>query len=431
MPTDTLLFLDCPSGISGDMVVAALLDLGADPDVLAAALESLPLDGFRIETAHVRKAGLACCDFRVLLDAAHENHDHDMDWLHGHDHDGHHHHHDGHHNDHDGHGHPHEHRGLAEIRSLLAGAALTERARDLASSVFDVLARAEAKAHGTSPEEVHFHEVGAVDSIVDIVSAAVCLDSLGVRRVAVSDLFEGTGTVRCQHGILPVPVPAVTHIAQEAGLVLRVGPVPGEFVTPTGAAIAAAWRTDALPERFRILRTGLGAGKREYARPSFLRALLLEPLAAESDSDVEVVSRLECDIDDASGEELAFAAERLRTAGALEVDYAPLVMKKGRPGWRLAVLCRKGDEHRFSTQILAQTSTLGVRWVEMRRRTARREMRSVSTPWGDIPVKVSRKDGAARPHPEYEAVAAAARAANVPFRRVHDAAVAAFLALGE
>ena len=273
-----MLYLECSSGISGDMTVAALLDAGASEDVLRRALDSLPVEGFSVQVGRVKKSGLDACDFAVLLDEEHENHDHDMAYLHGpageppHGH-GHVHGHDRAHdharggaspNDHArGHSHPHahedesphapahdharirshEHRGLPEILAIIEAADMSERAKATARRVFQVLAEAEAAAHGVGVDEVHFHEVGAVDSIADVVAAAVCLDDLDVTDVVVPVLCEGQGTVRCQHGVIPVPVPAVVNVAAAHGIPLRILDVQGELVTPTGAALVAAVRT--------------------------------------------------------------------------------------------------------------------------------------------------------------------------------------------
>ncbi|WP_293736656.1 LarC family nickel insertion protein [uncultured Phascolarctobacterium sp.] len=279
------LYLECNAGISGDMLVAALLDLGADRAKLDEALQSIPAKGFTYNISRVSKAGVDCCDFDVVLDAEHENHDHDMSFLHGeavaaqvHSHEHcHEHEHDHVHTPHEHH-HHHEHRGLKEVIEIINGTQMSEHARALALKIFDIIAEAEGKAHAVAKEDVHFHEVGAIDSIVDIVAIAVCFDSLGVDEVIVPELCEGRGTVRCQHGVLPVPVPATANIMQSFGLNVRLLPVQGEFVTPTGAAAAAAlMTTDELPEQFKICAIGLGAGKRQYERPSILRALLIEP----------------------------------------------------------------------------------------------------------------------------------------------------------
>ena len=261
------LYLECYSGISGDMTVAALLDLGADRKKLDQALKSLPLTGFCTEISRVTKSGLEVCDFNVILEV--DNHDHDMEYLHGYT--------EGkeHHQSHEHH-HSHEHRGLKEIQEILQAGKLTDRARNTALKIFDVLAEAESKAHGLPKDQVHFHEVGAVDSIVDITAVAVCLDDLDIQEVIVPVLYEGTGFIRCQHGLIPVPVPAVSNIVSAHGLKLKITDIQGELVTPTGAAIVAAVRTgDKLPEEFTIEKTGLGAGKRQYACPGILRAILL------------------------------------------------------------------------------------------------------------------------------------------------------------
>lgn len=303
------LYLECNSGISGDMTVAALLDLGADEQVLRDTLASLPLSGYEVEITRVKKAGIDCCDFNVKLE--HDNHDHDMNYLHGHEagshihseeahchsHEHSHHTHGeeahchdhihgehvhggmehGHSHSHGGHGHSHEHRGLSEIEQILRGGSLTEGALTLALKIFRILGEAESKAHGVPMDQVHFHEVGAVDSIVDIAAAAICLDHLGIEEVIVPRLCEGQGTIRCQHGILSVPVPAVANILERYGLRVQIMNLKGEFITPTGAAIAAAVQTsNQLPEEFIIRRIGLGAGKREYERPGMLRAMLIE-----------------------------------------------------------------------------------------------------------------------------------------------------------
>ncbi len=269
------LYLECYSGISGDMVVGALLDLGASQKVLEEQLGSLPVEGFKVQISRVKKSGLDACDFNVILDRQYENHDHDNEYLyaqegyghkahihthaHGHGEHTHTHEHGEHththeHGEHEhAHrhdGHTHEHRGLPEIRDIISRSKISDRAKKIASDIFLVLAEAESKAHGVSVEEVHFHEVGAVDSIVDIVAAAVCLDDLNITDVIVPELYEGRGTVRCQHGVIPVPVPAVVHIIGAHNISLHMTGTEAELVTPTGAAIVAATRTsDRLPER--------------------------------------------------------------------------------------------------------------------------------------------------------------------------------------
>lgn len=420
------LYLECSSGISGDMAVAALLDLGADQRVLEEALDSLPVKGFQIRISRVKKAGLDMCDFDVILDAEHENHDHDMEYLHGHDH---HHAHENHHHcqEHGAvhHGHHgsacrvqeipenpqehshsgaslHVHRSLPDIVQIIEHGALTDRARQIAVRIFEILAKAEAKAHGVPEDQVHFHEVGAVDSIVDIVAAAVCLDNLNITEVIVPRLCEGQGTIRCQHGILPVPVPAVVNITQEYGLPIQVTETKGELVTPTGAAIVAAVRTSGkLPDAFVIEKTGMGAGKRKYDRPSMLRAMLI----CSDAKDRDLIYKLETNIDDCSGESLGYAMERLMEAGARDVHYTPVYMKKNRPAYQLNVICTEEDISRMEQIIFEETTTIGIRRVPMERTVLLRENRTVQTALGEAQVKICRLNGRVRCFPEYNSVA--------------------------
>lgn len=273
------LYLECYSGISGDMLTGALLDLGADQEKLEQVLKTIPAQGFDIQISKVQKSGISAVDFDVLLDHEHENHDHDMAYLFGEnapDAEEEHHH---HHHDHDGH--HHEHRSLQDVLSVIDGTQMTQGAKELAGRIFRIVAEAESEVHARPLNEVHFHEVGAIDSIVDIISIAVCFDDLREKEqisdVVVPVLYEGTGTVRCQHGVLPIPVPAVAAIVRKHGIRMHLIPDLGEFVTPTGAACVAALRTsDQLPAEFVIRKTGLGAGKREYRRAGVVRAMLLE-----------------------------------------------------------------------------------------------------------------------------------------------------------
>ncbi|MCI5900869.1 MAG: nickel pincer cofactor biosynthesis protein LarC [Lachnospiraceae bacterium] len=388
------LYLECCSGISGDMMTAALLDLGADVEVLRKALKSLPVDGYEIKISRVKKAGLDVCDFDVVLDAAHENHDHDMEYLYGHQKEQR----EGH-----GHGHvSHEHRSLADILKLIEMGDLTPRAKQTASDIFCILGEAEARAHGVPGDQVHFHEVGAVDSIVDIVSAAVCLDNLEITDVIVEELYEGRGTIRCQHGILPIPVPAVVNIAQKHHLNLRITDVEGELVTPTGAAIAAAIRTkERLPEHFSIQRVGMGAGKRSYACAGILRAMLI--CGEEQGMYLrDFVCRLETNIDDCSGEMLGFLMERLMEAGAKDVSYTPIYMKKNRPAYQVTVICRDEDADRMEDIIFEETTTIGIRKIKMERSILKRDIRTISTEFGEMKVKVCELPSGERIYPEYE-----------------------------
>ena len=290
---------------------------------------------------------------------------------------------------------------MKEILEILSRVDMTERARETAVRIFDILADAEAAAHGVDRNQVHFHEVGAVDSIVDIVAVAVCLDDLDVTEVIVPYLCEGNGMVRCQHGLIPIPVPAVANIAQTHGLVLKPTDIQGELVTPTGAAIVAAVRTSGrLPERFTIQKVGLGAGKRQYERPSILRAMLIEDVSEKSDE----ICKLESNIDDCTGEMLGYVMERLFEAGARDVHYTPVFMKKNRPAWQLNVICDPGDRQKLEEIIFSETTTIGIRRVNMQRTVLERENVRVATPLGEAGVKVCRFGGKEKYYPEYDSV---------------------------
>ena len=491
------LYLETSSGISGDMFVAAMIDLGADPEVLERALNSIPADGFMVEISSVKKSGIACCDFNVILDAAHENHDHDMAYLYGpapvssaapqeeaphchchedeevhhchchedeevhhchchedeeahhchchEDEEAHHchcheeeeahhchchedeeephcHGHGGeephHHHDHE---HHHHHgRHLAEILDIIAETDMTDSAKALAGKMFHIVAEAESLAHHMPLEEVHFHEVGAIDSIVDIIAAAVTFDSLGITDVIIPCLTEGRGTVRCQHGVLPVPVPATMNIIEAYDMPLTIMEAKGEYVTPTGAAIAAAiCTTHQLPKAFRIVATGLGAGKRAYTeRTNILRAYLIEGNAMEEGKD-EIV-KLETDIDDSTGEALGYTIDRLMQAGALDVHYSPVYMKKNRPAWELTVICKKSRMEELEDIIFKETTTIGIReFPSIMRSILHRNQKQVETPFGIAEVKEVALPGERRFYPEYESVKAIAEKEHLPFAEVY------------
>lgn len=456
------LYLETSSGISGDMFVAAMIDLGADPEALERALNSIPADGFMVEISSVKKSGIACCDFNVILDAAHENHDHDMAYLYGpapvssaapqeeshhchgcedeeahhchchedeevhhchchEDEEAHHCHGRGGEESHHHHEHHHHHgRHLAEIMGIIDATDMTDSAKALAGKMFHIVAEAESLAHHMPLEEVHFHEVGAIDSIVDIIAAAVTFDSLGITDVIIPCLTEGRGTVRCQHGVLPVPVPATMNIIEAYDMPLTIMEAKGEYVTPTGAAIAAAiCTTHQLPKAFRIVRTGLGAGKRDYTeRTNILRAYLIEGNAMEEGKD-EIV-KLETDIDDSTGEALGYTIDRLMQAGALDVHYSPVYMKKNRPAWELTVICKKSRMEELEDIIFKETTTIGIReFPSVMRSILHRNQKQVETPFGIAEVKEVALPGERRFYPEYESVKAIAEKEHLPFAEVY------------
>lgn len=407
------LYLECYSGISGDMTVAALLDLGADREVLKESLKSLPVGGFRTEITRVKKSGLDACDFSVILEQ--DNHDHDMEYLHGSEKS-----YTGHHEYTHSHEYPHEHRGMKEITEIIQKSEMTARAKKMAMRVFGILAQAESKAHGVPVEEVHFHEVGAVDSIVDIAAIAICMDNLDISNVIVPVLYEGTGFIRCQHGQIPVPVPAVTHIAETHKLKLKITDIQGELVTPTGAAVVAAFRTsDRLPEDFTMLKTGIGAGKRQYRCPGILRAMLIRETTDIQIKDI--IWKLETDMDDCGGEMMGHVMNLLMANGAREVHYTPIYTKKNRPAYTLTVICKESEREKLENLIFSETTTIGIRRVEMERTILQREIQKKDTPVGTTIVKAcTLPDGNIRYYPEYENVAELAERNQLSFRETYD-----------
>lgn len=446
------LYLECNYGISGDMAVAALLDAGADRTALEKALASIPVKGFKTEIKRVEKNGVSCLDFNVILDSEHENHDHDMNYLFGHEsaehnhgHGEHFHGHTHHHSEAEEHSHAaqheihhreqvhyeqvhhHEHRNLHDVLEIIDKTEMTENARKLAHKIFEIIAQAESKAHSKPVEEVHFHEVGAVDSVVDVIALAVCFYSLHVEKVFVPFLCEGTGTVRCQHGILPVPVPAVANIMQEYYVPLKITGERGEFVTPTGAAFVAAVATEfSLPKNFVLKKIGMGAGKRDYGVPNIVRAMLVEteeknnPENQFTSAFHDKIIKLETNIDDSTGEALGFVMDELFASGALDVHYLPCFMKKNRPAWLLVVLCRLEDAAKMERIIFMHTTTIGIRMSQMERTCLARSECSVEVFGEKAEVKVVDVYGEKRFYPEYERVSRIAQKTKKPFGEVYN-----------
>ena len=445
-----ILYLECNSGISGDMTVGALLDLGADRRELERALESLGVGGYHLHFGRTKKCGLDAFDFDVHLEEcgegyAHDSHAHEGHG-HTHEHEGHMHEHGDHIHEHGGtaHGdhahmacegdhvhhqpdhhhqdehhshHPRVHRNYMDVCRIIDRLDSGERVKELAKRMFRIVAEAESKAHGLPIEEVHFHEVGAIDSIVDIIGVAVCLDNLGIEDVVVSPLAEGSGYVRCQHGVIPVPVPATANIAAAHGLTLRLTDNEGEMVTPTGAAIAAALRTmDHLPAACRIVKTGMGAGKKDFKQANVLRAMILETEAGAKDQ----MWVLESNIDDCTGEMLGFSMERLLAAGAADVWATPIFMKKNRPAYMLSVLCGEEKLGELEAMVLTETTTIGVRKYPVNRTVMERSFKTVNTPYGPAQVKVCSFKGKTFFYPEYEDVRRLCLEHGLDFKSVYD-----------
>jgi pyridinium-3,5-bisthiocarboxylic acid mononucleotide nickel chelatase len=381
-------FLDAFSGLSGDMIVGAMLDAGAEFEELRAALASLPLDGYRLATRRKLASGISALKFEVEVSATQPE------------------------------------RHLSDIREVVSRAsALSLSVKDRAMAIFGVLADAEAKIHRTTPEHVHFHEVGAVDSIIDIVSAAWGFERLELKEMIVSPLPSGSGFVRSQHGIIPVPAPATAELL--AGFPMRMGDGASEMVTPTGAAILRALAAPAPPATgFRIERVGYGAGTKDFAdRPNVLRLMVGQRAQIyETDELVEIAAN----IDDLNPQIYDHVIERLFETGARDVTLTPTIMKKGRPAVTISVLAEPTTRERIAAVLFAETSTIGLRYHSVARLKLAREIREVETPWGRVRVKVSRAgDDTMTLSPEYDDCKRIAREHHVALRVVLEQAQAA------
>ena len=430
------LHFDTFAGASGDMIIGALLDAGASFDRLQSDLEQLGLGGYTLSLRRVRRAAIDCAKFDVRLtdtsDAEAIPHRHPHEGHHEH----HHHHPEPHHHEPhppEPHHHGHRHgRGIREILALLDAANLNARVRARAKAIFWRLAEVEGRVHGISPEDVHFHEVGAVDAIVDIVGACLCLEQLGVEHITSAPLRVGFGFVACAHGRYPIPAPGTAELLK--GVPFYAGDVEGEFTTPTGAAIITTLcRSYTRTPPFTVTHTGYGAGTRDT--PGFPNALRVflgtdgQPADRpdEETPSLQRISTLEANLDDQSPQELGYVLERLLAAGALDVFFTPVYMKKNRPAVLLSVLCRPTDEERLAQLIFRETTTLGVRVRPALRHILPRRQVRVVTPDGEVEVKVATlADGTEKISPEYEACRRLAEATGRPLRQVYAAAREAY-----
>jgi pyridinium-3,5-bisthiocarboxylic acid mononucleotide nickel chelatase len=452
------LYLDIFSGISGDMFIGALLDLGVDAHELEDELGKLKLDGYHLHISRAHKAAIEGIRFDVHLahehshehthaggvthshshsDKEHE-HYHDHEEEHAHDQDEHRHHED----DQDANQHaqsPHHHEGdeehghgrnFAEIQKLISSSRLSDWVKDKAIAVFHRIAIAEGKIHGLPPEEVHFHEVGAVDSIVDIVGACIALELLGKPRILAGAVIEGTGWIHCAHGRFPIPAPATLAILGQRGIPLSQCDEPHELITPTGAALLAEFVEEFGPMREVVAeKIGFGLGTRDNrTRPNVLRAILGKTANTKSKHDwqTDTIAVLETNLDDINPEILGHFVERALSAGALDVFHTPIQMKKNRPGVLLSVLCSESEADKFTEMILRETSSFGVRRNIAERRKLAREITSVKTSFGEVAIKLGRLDGKIiQAAPEFESCKRLARHAKVPLKTVYEGAVKA------
>jgi len=418
-------YLQCFSGISGDMFLGALIDAGVSPQLLSDTVAALDV-GAKLEISQVVRSGISATKVDVWVDGekdlpreeywtkqAEAQHKHTHEHSHHHAHE---HHHEHGHDSHHGHG----HRGLNEIRTIISGSRISESAKTTAIAIFEALGAAEAKIHNMPIESVHFHEVGAVDAMVDIVCAAVGAEALGVDEIVCSPLNVGGGTVKCAHGILPVPAPATVELLKDAP-VYSSG-VQAELVTPTGAAIVKtlARRFAEFPE-MKIEKSGYGAGSREFAgHPNVLRIVIGETasqLAAKTSS--ETISVLEANLDDMNPQVFGYVMDRLLEEGALDVFGMPVQMKKNRPGTLLTVLCKPENASTLTELIFAETTTLGVRRREEVRQTLARRWENVRTQWGEVRIKIASMNGTVTNYaPEYEDCRRIAAEHHIPLKTV-------------
>jgi hypothetical protein len=443
-----VLYLDIFSGISGDMFIAALMDLGVDAHQFEHELEKLPVEGYHLHISRREKSGIAGVKFDVHLADEH-NHDHEHEHAQQHhDHHGHEHDHSHAHEHGDDHGHAHEHsheqdhhhhdenRTFREIKQLISTSALSDWVKKKSIAVFQRIADAEGKIHGKPPEQVHFHEVGAVDSIVDIVGACIALEMLGKPRVLAAPVVEGVGWIDCAHGRFPIPAPATLAILGARGAAITQCDEPHELVTPTGAALLAELVESFGPMQALVAeKIGFGLGTRDNkTRPNVLRAVFGEESnvqgltsKVEHDWETDTIAVLETNLDDISAEILGNFVERALAAGALDVFHTPIQMKKNRPGVLLTVLCGEADADKFSEMMLRETSAFGVRRHSAVRRKLRREFVTVKTPFGEVTVKLGRLGGKiVQAAPEFESCRKAAEQAGVPLKEIYEAAFRAF-----
>ena len=404
------LYLDIFSGISGDMFIGALIDLGTDDRKLERELKKLKLGGYHLHVARQQKSGIAGVKFDVHLADAHAHH-HDSRFTHHA-----HHHHDG-------------NRTFAEIKKLIGRSKLSAWVKKKSVAVFQRIAEAEGKIHGLPPGKVHFHEVGAVDSIVDIVGACIALELLGKPRVLAAPVVEGTGWVDCAHGRFPVPAPATLAILGVRGIGMTQCDEPHELVTPTGAALLAEFVENFGPMQSLVAeKIGFGLGTRDnQTRPNVLRAVLGKPSTLNPqpstalDWETDRIVVLETNLDDVSGEILGYFVEAVLAAGALDVFHTPIQMKKNRPGVLLTVLCAETDADKFSEMILRETSAFGVRRTLAERRKLRREFTKIKTPFGEVTLKIGRLNGkVVQAAPEFESCKKLAVRAKIPLKRIYE-----------
>lgn len=432
------LYLECNMGAAGDMLMAALYELLDDQPAFLQKMQELGLHGMQVTAEPAKTCGIAGTHMRVTVhgeeehepdahdhhhdDHEHEHHHHHHDHHHDdHEHEHHHHHHDDHEHDHHHdhaheHGHHHHHATPGHIAAIIDGLNLPDAVKQHARAVYDAIAQAEAKAHGCPVGDVHYHEVGALDAVADVTGVCYAMHLLGVDRVVVSPVHVGSGTVRCAHGVMPVPAPATANLL--SGVPVYGGSVQGELCTPTGAALLTHFAD--VFEKMPVMRTqkvGIGIGTKQFEQANCVRAFL-----GETDAQVNsTITELTCNLDDLTAEALATACEQLLSEGALDVYTVPGTMKKGRAGHVLTVLCEDKDTPRMAERVLALTTTNGLRVRRCEKYFLQPSAREVSTAWGKVRVKIAEGFGITHVKPEFEDVAAIARKNGLSYDTVAQA----------
>ena len=389
------LYFDCSSGISGNMTLGALTEIIGDENYLINELKKLNVDGYKIEISKKVKNGITGTYVDVILEHEHE-HEH-------------------HHEHEEGHHHHHEHRNLNDVNKIIDESSLDESVKDLAKKIFIRVAKAESKVHNKPLEEVHFHEVGAIDSIVDIVGTAILINKINPDKVISSVVNDGYGFIECAHGKMAVPVPATSEIFTDAGVKFRQIDVDTELVTPTGAAIIAE-----LSNEFKVMpamsveKIGWGAGYKDLDIPNVLKVYL-----GEMETKNNSICVMETNIDDCSGEILGYTSEKLFDAGALDVFFTPIFMKKNRPAYRLTVACKKEDIEKLQNIIFKETTTIGIRYRFEERKVLERKETEIDTKYGKLKVKEVINNGEKYVYPEYESMRKLAKENNIPLKELY------------
>lgn len=455
-----ILYFDCATGISGNMAIGALLEICDGEQYLRDELAKLGVPGYQLNVIKRDSHGIDGTYVEVLeantgipVDAIHDGNKNvgssaTLGLHHGHTHSHHHeldsspeHHSHGHYHDHEhdhsldnhchnhqddndnNHNHNHVHRTYADIKQIIEGSGITEAAKELSRSMFQKVAAAEAAVHGKPIDEVHFHEVGAIDSIVDIVSVAILMDYINPDRVISSVVSDGYGTIKCAHGVLSVPVPATSMMYKNEKIRFKQIEVPTELVTPTGAAIISTFAESygLMPEMI-LNKIGIGVGSRNIGGPNTLRVFLGEDVTADGETQNDDIIVINSNIDDSSGEDLGYVLEKLMDAGALDVSYSPIFMKKNRPAYRLEVICRAETREKLSEIIFDETTTIGVRYYVVQREELTRVRTLVDTELGQIEAKqVSTASGHTYTYPEYESMKTIASELGISMKSVRTA----------